>query len=154
LSAPQPGGRYVALGVTLRRLAGDAYGLDVLGGPAWVDSERFDVNAKAEGEPAPAQIRAMLRPLLADRFNLAVHTETREMPVYTLAVVRSDRRPGEKLRQSDPSAPPRRRNIFPERPAFRRRVVTFGWAGTSCSRAACPWMDSPNCSAEASVVLY
>lgn len=116
LSAPQPGGRYVAIGVTLRRLVGDAYDLDVLGGPAWVDSDRFDVNARADGEPAPAQIRAMLRPLLAERFTLAVHTEAREMPVYTLAVARSDRRIGEKLRPSDPKCAAEARNYFPGTP--------------------------------------
>jgi uncharacterized protein (TIGR03435 family) len=110
---PQPGGRYVAIGATLRRLAEEAYDLDVLGGPAWIDSERFDVNAKAEGEPTPAQIRAMLRPLLAERFRLAVHTDAREVPVYTLTLARTDRRIGEKLRQSDPKCAAEAQNYFP-----------------------------------------
>jgi uncharacterized protein (TIGR03435 family) len=131
LSAPQPGGRYVAIGVTLRRLAGDAYDLDVLGGPVWADSERFDVNAKAEGEPTPAQVRAMLRPLLADRFKLAVHTEAREMPVYTLAVARTDRKPGEKLRQSDPKCAAEAQKYFPGTPGFPPPCGDFRMGGNT-----------------------
>lgn len=118
MSAPQPGGRYVGLGITLRRLVGEAYDVDVIGGPAWADSDRFDVNARAEGEPTPAQIRAMLRPLLAERFKLAAHTEAREMPVYTLSIARPDRKVGEKLRPSDPKCAADAQKYFPGTPGF------------------------------------
>ena len=116
LAAPQPGGRFIALGATLRRLVADAYGdtgaFDVIGGPAWAGTDRFDVNARAEGERSPADIRRMLRSLLADRFKLVVHTERREMPVYTLTLARTDRRLGTKLRRSDPKCAEEARNYF------------------------------------------
>ena len=117
LAAPQPGGRFIALGATLRRLASDAYGdlriYEVVGGPPWVATDRFDVNARAEGERPPAVIRRMLRPLLADRFGLVVHTETREVPVYTMTRARADRGPGPRLRESDPKCTEEARNYIP-----------------------------------------
>ena len=102
LAAPQPGGRFVAIGATLKRLVGDAYDdMQVFGGPTWIDTDRFDVNARSEHDRPPAEIRRMLRPLLADRFRLAVHTETREMPIYVLSTTRADRTLGPRLRESD-----------------------------------------------------
>jgi uncharacterized protein (TIGR03435 family) len=57
-----------------------------LSGPDWLDSERFDIVAKA-GSPAPEdQIRLMLQTLLADRFKLAFHRETKTLPAYVLVV--------------------------------------------------------------------
>ena len=114
LTAPQPGGRFVAIGATLRRLVADAHdGLQVVGGPAWVDADRFDVNARAEGEPPPAAIMGMLRSLLADRFQLRVHPETREVAVYALTMARADRKPGPQLRESDEVCAREARIFFP-----------------------------------------
>jgi uncharacterized protein (TIGR03435 family) len=114
LAAPQPGGRYVGIGVTLRRLINDAYDpFDILGGPDWVGTERFDVNARAEGEPNPSAIRRMLRPLLADRFKLEVHTELREMSVFEMRLARTDGRLGSGLTQSDTKCAEEARNFFP-----------------------------------------
>ena len=77
LAGPQPGGRFIARGATLRRLISDAYdGLEVEGGPPWTGSDRFDVNASGSAV-APLDIRRMLRSLLAERFALTVHIETR-----------------------------------------------------------------------------
>jgi uncharacterized protein (TIGR03435 family) len=60
---------------------------EVVGGPSWLDSERYDINAKADGKAtAPDTMGPMLQALLEDRFQLKVHTETRESPVYTLTV--------------------------------------------------------------------
>jgi len=113
LAGPQPGGRFIGLGVTLRRLISDAYdGVEIEGGPAWAGSDRFDVNASGAGV-APADIRRMLRSLLAERFSLAVHTETREVPVYTLTVAHADRRLGPSLRPSDAKCSEEARNFFP-----------------------------------------
>jgi uncharacterized protein (TIGR03435 family) len=104
LAAPQPGGRFIAIGATLKRLVGDAYdGMQVFGGPSWIDTDRFDVNARAENDRSPDEIRRMLRPMLADRFRLVVHAETREMPIYVLSTARADRTPGPRLRESDAS---------------------------------------------------
>ena len=41
LAGPQPGGRFIAIGAPLRRLIVDAYGVQVIGGPAWIDTDRF-----------------------------------------------------------------------------------------------------------------
>ena len=118
LAAPQPGGRYTATGVTARRLIGDAYDaldvVDIVGGPSWIGEDRFDVNARAEGAPGPAEILLMLRPLLADRFRLAVHTEPREMAVYALTLARADRRLGPKLTPSDPKCAAEAKAYFPK----------------------------------------
>jgi len=96
----QPGGRIVVTNQPLRQLITFAYGLQpqqLAGGPSWLDSDRFDITAQAEGNisptppggpPGPAQL--MLQRLLTERFGLVVHTEAREMPVYALTVARGD----------------------------------------------------------------
>jgi uncharacterized protein (TIGR03435 family) len=116
LAGPQPGGRFVAIGATVRRLATDACdGVQVIGGPDWIDTDCFDINARAEGDRPPAAFRGMLRALLADRFKLMVHTEKREMPVYALMLARSDRTLGPRLRASDAKCAKEARNFFPGR---------------------------------------
>src|SRR5512133_1323995 len=61
----------------------------VIGGPAWLDTDRYDVSAKAEGAAPFAQmIGPMLQALLEERFQVKVHTEPRETPVYALTVVK------------------------------------------------------------------
>lgn len=113
LAGPQPGGRFIAREATLRRLVGDAYDAgDVEGGPAWAASDRFDVDARGAGR-SQADIRRMLRGLLAERFNLAVHTESRDAAVYVLTHARADRQPGPRLRPSDAKCAEEARNFFP-----------------------------------------
>jgi uncharacterized protein (TIGR03435 family) len=115
LAGPQPGGRFIAVGVTLRRLVAGAYDdLQVFGGAAWMDSDRFDINARADGDPPPPEIVRMVRSLLADRFKLILHTETREMPIFALTTARSDRRLGPKLRESDAKCAEEARNFVPQ----------------------------------------
>jgi len=87
-----------------------AYGVhdeQIVGGPAWIENERFDIAAKGEGNPSGnvfrEQARLMLRQALADRFKLVLHTERREIPVYALMVVRDDGRLGAQLRRSEDS---------------------------------------------------
>jgi len=104
----QPGGRVVVTNQPLRRLIVFAYGLQpqqLAGGPGWLDTDRFDVVAQAEGNlsptppggpPGPAQL--MMQRLLGERFGLAVHTEAREMPVYALTLARSDGRLGPRIK--------------------------------------------------------
>jgi uncharacterized protein (TIGR03435 family) len=53
-------------------------------GPDWINSEIFDIEAKAESPATEAQLKVMLQTLLADRFKLKLHRENREMPVYAL----------------------------------------------------------------------
>ena len=102
----QPGGRYTATNVTLRTLVKSAYGLhddQLIGGPSWINTDRFDVIAKAEGYTTASgfrdQARLMLRPLLSDRFKLAVRRERRDLSVY--ALVKAGRALGPQLRQAD-----------------------------------------------------
>jgi uncharacterized protein (TIGR03435 family) len=83
-----PGGRLVTSNTPLPMLIQWAYQVDegrLLGVPAGISSLRFDVVAKsAEPEPAPGQMQLMMRALLAERFKLVVHHETRELVAYTL----------------------------------------------------------------------
>jgi uncharacterized protein (TIGR03435 family) len=70
----------------------EAYGLkqsfQLVGGPAWIRSARYDIQAKAQGVPAPDQLMLMLQDLLEDRFKLKVHRETRELPVFLLTLAK------------------------------------------------------------------
>ena len=86
-----PGGRFMTRGYTLVLLMQRAYGVmdwNVAGGPAWIRTARFDVNAVAPGVLTEAALQPMLRKLLADRFQLRIHEETREMAGYSLQVAR------------------------------------------------------------------
>jgi uncharacterized protein (TIGR03435 family) len=79
-------GRLTAAYASLRDLMARAYEVKApqITGPAWIDTERYDVNAKLpEGAPRE-QVAAMLRTLLEQRFQLKMHRETKEMPVYEL----------------------------------------------------------------------
>jgi bla regulator protein blaR1 len=101
----EPGGRITAAQITLKELVWRAYGLQpfqVDGGPDWTTQDRFEVAAKAgDGFTGGVdEIRAMLQSLLADRFGLAVRSESKEMPVYALVLARRDGKLGEQLRPS------------------------------------------------------
>jgi uncharacterized protein (TIGR03435 family) len=96
-------GLFTATNVSLKNLmqyeAYDIPGSRILGGPKWLDSTRFDIEAKMD-ESVAAQLKAldheqnriqsqaMFQQLLADRFKLVVHWETRELPIYALVVAK------------------------------------------------------------------
>ena len=104
-----PGGRVFAQNLPLRELIRAAYGLEdsqLEGGPGWIRTTRFDVDARAGGEVTVDAARAMARRLLADRFRLAAHTETRQLPVYELVMTRTDRSLGRSLRASGKECAP------------------------------------------------
>jgi uncharacterized protein (TIGR03435 family) len=89
---PPVGGRFTATNVTLNMLVGLAYKLrpnQISGGPAWAASERYDILAKAEGNPAQDQLASMVRALLEERFQLVAHKETKDMPVYALLIAKN-----------------------------------------------------------------
>jgi len=70
-----------------------SFRMPVLGGPAWIDSDRYDFTLKAEGNSAVAQMYGpMLRALLEDRFRLRIRRETREAPVFLLTVAKGGAR--------------------------------------------------------------
>jgi uncharacterized protein (TIGR03435 family) len=81
------GDRYMIHDATMVDLITAAYGVDndnVLGGPAWLETDRFDVIAKAPPTTSPDALKLMLQALLAERFKLVVHTDSKPMPVYML----------------------------------------------------------------------
>ena len=100
-SGSRPTG-FSAINVTLLMLVQQAYGHDaeVVGGPDWVRSNRFDVNATAGKEITRDESLAMLRTLLAERFTLVVAMEQRMRDAYTLRLARSDGRVGPDLRKA------------------------------------------------------
>ena len=56
--------------------------------PKWVAEQRFDIEARADGNPTKDQVRLMMQSLLADRFELAVHFETQEVPAFALVLIK------------------------------------------------------------------
>ena len=85
-------GRMSARRVSLKELVFEAYNVpyyQISGGPAWLDSEEYDIDAKAETPATRDQMRLMLRTLLAGRFKLAIHRESKEMRVYALTVAKN-----------------------------------------------------------------
>lgn len=95
-------GRFELKMATMADLIATAYGVDadkVLGGPSWLDLDRFDVIAKASPGGSPATLRPMLQSLLAERFKLVVHMDQRPMPAFSLSLGKG--RP--KLKESDGS---------------------------------------------------
>jgi uncharacterized protein (TIGR03435 family) len=52
--------------------------------PDWIKTERFDIEAKVEGDPTKDEMRLMMQSLLAERFKLAIHHETQQIPVFAL----------------------------------------------------------------------
>jgi uncharacterized protein (TIGR03435 family) len=105
-----PGGRMDVRGVTLIALIQHAWGMDtydnelIAGGPKWLATERFDILAKAAPPAGPSSlltdndsIREMLQNMLKDRFQLALHSEDREVTVYSLTSVKP------KLKEANPS---------------------------------------------------
>ena len=102
---PQPGGRLTAQNAPLLMLIQNAYAVQayqVVGGPAWIHTDGYDIEAKPESQADRQQVWLMLQTLLADRFKLALHRETRDLPVYTLTTARG----GIKAQPSKPGACP------------------------------------------------
>lgn len=94
-----PGGIMYS-GVTLQDCIVATYGVkwyQVSGGPEWIGGEHFDVIGKAEGDHSKQELMQMLQALLADRFQMTMHREEREMPVFALTVIKN----GAKLKESD-----------------------------------------------------
>ncbi len=95
-----PGGIWDASNVTLESMVRLAYRLQesqLAGGPAWIYTDRFDIQAQSAQGTAPGEFGRRMQTLLEERFNLKVHTETRELPVYALVFAASDRSRGPSL---------------------------------------------------------
>jgi uncharacterized protein (TIGR03435 family) len=95
-----PGGRFVATHVTLKMLIEYAYdikGYQIDGGPPWLTTDYFDINAIGGVDATPADIRVMLKALLAERFALRADLTTRDAPAHVLTVARADGQLGSRL---------------------------------------------------------
>lgn len=110
-----PGGRFTSENVPLRFLITFAYDVrdhQVTGGPGWLNTDRWDITAKAESEvpntPEGAErMRTMVKALLAERFGLVIRRDSKEMPVYALVIGKN----GPKLIPSTPEAKGPRLNM-------------------------------------------
>ncbi len=85
-----------------------AYGVQdsQIEGPKWLQSEHFDVSARTDAPATPAQMKAMMQSLLADRFQFRFHHEQRQMKAYDLVIAKG----GHKLRESAADSVPDRQN--------------------------------------------
>jgi uncharacterized protein (TIGR03435 family) len=107
-NAARSGGRYYEPGATARQLIEFAYDLTsirVVGGPAWIDSERWEITATPPAPSAIDEMRLMVRALLLERFKLRPSFETRQLPVYELRVARDDGRLGSAATPAAPCTP-------------------------------------------------
>src|SRR5262249_17917423 len=78
--------------------------LQIVGGPSWIDSDRYDIQAKADcsgGVLSREQTQLMVQSMLEDRFQLKAHMETRELPIYNLVVAKD----GPKIKPSADQTP-------------------------------------------------
>jgi uncharacterized protein (TIGR03435 family) len=107
---PPTNGRFSAANIPLRLLVRQAYEVQdfqIVGGPSWFLTKRFDIQAKAEDgfTGGPQEMMPLLRALLEDRFKLRTHREQREMPVGSLVIARSDGKLGPDLKPSTADCP-------------------------------------------------
>jgi uncharacterized protein (TIGR03435 family) len=112
----QPGGRFNTFNTPVRTLITFAYqiqGYQLVGGPDWIGNARYDVVAKLEGDAPPVRpgtgadhMMLATRTLLADRFKLKVHRETRELDIYALMMGRPDGKPGPNLKTAADNCSP------------------------------------------------
>jgi uncharacterized protein (TIGR03435 family) len=124
---PSPGGRLTATNVTAKALIQWAYSIrefQLSGVPGWAESERFDVTAKSDGSPRydflKPELETMFQSVLAERFKLTVHRDSKELPIYSLIVAKN----GPKIHAVDegdcPEVP------TPQNPCRSLRTNQFG----------------------------
>lgn len=99
---PTPFGRLTAANATTRSLILRAYGLvdaQLIGAPAWLNSERYDIDARVAAPAGGSDaLLPLLRSLIIDRFKLKAHQDTRELAAYALTFARRDRQLGSLIR--------------------------------------------------------
>ena len=102
--------RFTATNVRIHDIVRIAYAVQpfqLVNAPAWFQSERYDIDAKAPGSPSRDDLRLMLRGLLVDRFALRVGVEQQLQPVYEMRIASRDGRLGRQLRKVDLDCDPR-----------------------------------------------
>jgi len=107
---PMPGGQgYEARNIAVRFMIERVYNLvdnQISGGPGWMNTERYDIEAKAERPSSIEELHKMFQNLLADRFKLQFHRETRELPLFDLVVDKNGPKlgmPGTPLKVATPT---------------------------------------------------
>ncbi|HVQ15004.1 MAG TPA: TIGR03435 family protein [Vicinamibacterales bacterium] len=157
----QPGGRVSVNNNSLRNIIRNAYNVQnyqIVGGPDWINTTRWDIAAKAPDDAPPQQLLLMLRTLLADRFKLVARNEQREMPIYALTLARPDGQLGPQLRSSSTDCavifaaakakgetPPPTTNGRPTcgTRTMRGNMMTTGVAMTDLARNLAPFAGRP-----------
>jgi len=140
----QGNNRFVAKHYTVKLMIAAAYDLNpktVLGGPAWMDSDPYDITALTPGTVRPTRDEqmAMLRGLLADRFKLTFHREPREYSIYLLEEAKG----GEKLKPSASAAddpPALISTVYPDHMLLPARNATMAEFTSLLQRAV---LDRP-----------
>lgn len=87
-------GRVSMENVSLKKVMLNAYGIPddreyTIDGPSWLTTERFDIDATFPGDTPLPQVRQMMQTLLAERFKLVLHRETRQLPMYSLVIAKN-----------------------------------------------------------------
>ena len=115
-------GSLIVQNTTLSQCIQWAYNLPAyrVSGPSWLDTERFDIQAKGVGPAPKEQLRLMLQRLLKERFQLAFHRESKELPGYALVVAKG----GPKLRESVSEGEPATKM---NGPIVTHERVTMAW---------------------------
>jgi uncharacterized protein (TIGR03435 family) len=110
---PDPS-QYSVESFPLSRVIMRAYGVQSyqISGPSWIDSERYDIVAKLPAGTTKEQFQLMLQNLLAERFKLVVHKETKELPTYALVVAKG----GPKMKESPKEDPEAAKDAPPQGP--------------------------------------
>lgn len=132
------GGRFSMINETLWRVIGEAYATPwplprfrIIGGPDWIETDRFDIEGVSQGPLTWDLARLMLQGLLVERFKMVVHTETRQLPVFELVLARADGKLGSDLRRSDVDCAALRAAGGPQQPPapnqVRPCVMGFGF---------------------------
>lgn len=114
-----PGGRITVTNMPLKEMIVMAWRIQpyqVSGGPGWINSTRYDISAKPDHNPKEGELSLMLQSLLENRFQLKIHQETKELPIYALVIASKNGKLGPQLTESkvggctpfDPSKPPPR----------------------------------------------
>jgi uncharacterized protein (TIGR03435 family) len=117
ITSPPDSDQVIVRNTSPREIIGEAYGIrlhdQITGLPGWADSENYDIDAKiAESDAAafhrllPMQRNPMLQSVLASRFHLVSHFETKQLPAYALVIAKPNQKTGPKLTEIQPATLP------------------------------------------------
>jgi uncharacterized protein (TIGR03435 family) len=149
------GAEYQVKNASMVDLISAAYGVDedkVLGGPGWLEFDRFDVQAKAPPGSTPETRKLMLQALLADRFKLVLHTDNKQFPAFSLAAGKNPKlkeadgsgEPGCQFRGQAPQAPPPDAGAAPVRLAMILVGTCHNTSMAAFAEELQGWVYDPN----------